>query len=272
MDSSVPDSENTEQEETKVLGGGSSKDIQKESFSSSAIAQKVKSLNEKIPNQKSRDKKSHLGAIKGIAKLFKMLGPKGTLIALAVVVAAIFLTWFGVNWMQPPIFISSSQLTKMIAVNQLSVIEYPYEGVADYTDGFYYEHLPVHMHYKATVNVSFNPEDVQWEIDNEKKIITPILPEFTHSEPVIDDHIVYLEDGAIGIDPKKAFNYCKQDAVNDIANKIDLDNMAVENAHAIIEGLTYNLVESKGYKIVWPEDMEKSEQKSVETAGDKNAA
>ena len=48
--------------------------------------------------------------------------------------------------------------------------------------------------------------------------------------------------------------------------------MAVENAHAMIEGLTYNLVKSGGYKIVWPEDMKHDEQKPAETTGDKNAA
>lgn len=242
------------------LWGGDSKDTQH------------KQLNPFSSAQKGKDKKPKSSIAKGIRKLFKMLGLKGTLILLVVLFAAPVLIWFVSSLFQPPIFISSSQLTKVIAVNKLSAIEYPYEGVAEYTDGIYYERFPVHMHYKAIVTVSFNPADVQWNIDNEKKTITLILPEFTHSEPVIDDYIEYLEDWSMGIDPKKAFNYCKQDAIKEIADKVDLNNMAVENAHAMIEGLTYNLVKSGGYKLVWPEDMKQDEQKTAETTGDKNAA
>lgn len=272
MDSSVPDSENTEHMDTKVLGGGDSKDTQTKRLNPFSSAQRDTPPDGEFSAQKGKNTKSGSFFIKSARKLFKMLGLKGTFIVLGILIAVPFIIWFGRSLFQPPIFLSSSQLTKVIAVNKLSAIEYPYEGVADYTDGFYYERFPVHMHYKATVTVSFNPADVQWKIDNEKKIITPILPEFTHSEPVVDDHITYLEDGSIGIDPKKAFNYCKEDAIKEITDKVDLNNMAVENAHAMIEGLTYNLVKSGGYKIVWPEDMKHDEQKPAETTGDKNAA
>lgn len=193
------------------------------------------------------------------AKSFKRMKRKFTMrvmLAIAIAIVVIFIAVAAAHQITKPTeFINSSQLTKIVAVNKLAVVDFTYEGVAEY-NGDGHQDNPLHIHYSAKVKATFNPGDIYFAIDDETKTVTPILPNISISSPNIDDRIDILEGEAQNIDMASVYNACKEDAAAEVQAKSNIKDMAVNNAHKAVEGLTMNLLKSKGYTIVWPEGTE----------------
>ena len=94
-------------------------------------------------------------------------------------------------------------------------------------------------------------EDVAFNIDEEKKVIQPVLPE-------ISVNIATLEEDSISYIPKnpdlslkEVITLCKKDAVNEANSSTKLYQTAEDNLKSVIEALLSPILNSAGYKIVW---------------------
>ena len=81
--------------------------------------------------------------------------------------------------------VTESTLEKAVEVSDLSVAEYNYNGV--------YEHheedsdkVDYRIKYNAVVKVGINMGDIKFTIDEENKTVTPVLPELTINDVIVD--------------------------------------------------------------------------------------
>ena len=82
--------------------------------------------------------------------------------------------------------ITSSQLEKAVDISELSTAEFIYNGIADkYSDGNL-EETECHIAYASTVKVGIALDQITFTIDEEKKTVTPVLPEITVNTVTVD--------------------------------------------------------------------------------------
>lgn len=216
----------------------------------------------KVSEERSKQRKKIAG------RIFRFLGVKGVLIILAVAAVISIGGYVGWSSTRPSETLTSAQISKVVAINELAVVDFNYEGIAIYKgDG--HKKDPLHIYYKAQFKASFNPGDITYAVDDKAKVVIPTLPEMTISDPNVDDRIDCLERDAQNINQASVLTACKEDAISEVKKKADIKSLATGNARKVVEGLSMNLLESKGYKIVWPED--KPENTNV-SEGDTNAA
>ena len=91
--------------------------------------------------------------------------------------------------------ITSSQLKNAINISQLSTAEFVYNGIAEKYADESTEEVECYIAYDANVKVGIQMEDVAFNIDEENKVIQPVLPE-------ISVNIATLEEDSISYIPK----------------------------------------------------------------------
>ena len=147
--------------------------------------------------------------------------------------------------------ITSSQLKNAINISQLSTAEFVYNGLAEKYADESTEEVECYIAYDANVKVGIQMEDVAFNIDEENKVIQPVLPE-------ISVNIATLEEDSISYIPKnpdlslkEVITLCKKDAVNEANSSTKLYQTAEDNLKSVIEALLSPILNSAGYKIVW---------------------
>ena len=146
--------------------------------------------------------------------------------------------------------VTESTLEKAVEVSDLSVAEYTYNGI--------YEHqkedsdkIDYRIKYNATVKVGINMGDIKFTIDEENKTVTPILPELTVNDVIVDtESLGYMPENA-DVEVNEAIKYCKQDVQSEAGESEQLKEVANENLQSVIEALIKPLLDSAGYTIKW---------------------
>lgn len=147
--------------------------------------------------------------------------------------------------------ITSSQLEKAIDISQLSTAEFVYNGVAEKKNENSPEDVDCYIAYDANVKVGINMEDVKFKIDEEKKTVTPILPDITVNIATIDEEEISYMPKNPDISLKEAITLCKEDAMKEANNSDKLYQTAEENLRAVIEALLSPVLDAAGYSIIW---------------------
>ncbi len=147
--------------------------------------------------------------------------------------------------------ITSSQLEKAIDISELSTAEFVYNGVAEKYKEDKPEEVECHIAYNANVKVGIQMEDVKFEIDEEKKTVTPILPDITVNIATINEEEISYMPKNPDISLKEAITLCKEDAMNEANNSDKLYQTAEENLRAVIEALLSPVLDAAGYSIIW---------------------
>lgn len=147
--------------------------------------------------------------------------------------------------------ITSSQLEKAIDISRLSTAEFVYNGVAEKYDDDEPEEVECHIAYEANVKVGIQMEDVKFDIDEEKKTVTPVLPEINVNIATLDEKSISYIPKDPDIALKEIIALCKEDAKNEANNSEKLYQTAEENLRAVIEALLSPILENAGYSIVW---------------------
>lgn len=148
--------------------------------------------------------------------------------------------------------ITTSTLIDAVDIAELSTAEFTYNGIAEYKNDDSDE-VKCRIRYQAKVKASVNMEDIDFIVDEENKTITPVLPEIK-LEPTLDG-----EKGFSGIPEKKfkdldlseIMEVCQKDVKDEASQTSELRDSAEENLKDIIQALTYPIVNSKGYTLVW---------------------
>lgn len=173
------------------------------------------------------------------------------------IIVAIALVAFGfwgstvMNRPEKAQIITSSQLTKAINISQLSTAEFVYNGVAEKYSADKPEEVECYIAYNANVKVGIRMEDVRFEIDEEQKTVTPILPKITVNIATLDEEAISYIPKNPDITLKEIIALCKEDAMNEANNSEKLYQIAEENLRAVIEALLSPILDNAGYSIVW---------------------
>lgn len=147
--------------------------------------------------------------------------------------------------------ITSSQLEKAIDISQLSTAEFVYNGIAEKYDDDKPEKVECYIAYHADVKVGIQMEDVEFEIDEANKTVTPILPEISVNIAALDENEISYIPKNPDIPLKEIIVLCKEDAVREANDSKKLYQTAEENLKAVIEALVSPILEHAGYTIKW---------------------
>ena len=188
----------------------------------------------------------------------------GIVIAAVVVIVAVIAGASYISSANKTETLASGSLTNIVNISKLSTAELSYEGIADkYDDN---GKLSYHVYYKSTVTASVDMAKIDFsDIDDEKKIVRPKLPEIVISDPVIDEtSFDYIPDTP-GVEMKDVVSICKEDARRD-ANQNDLImETAKRNLKQIVEALTKPVLDEAGYTIDWSNVDTNEEENGDET-------
>ncbi|MCD8019886.1 MAG: DUF4230 domain-containing protein, partial [Clostridiales bacterium] len=174
-------------------------------------------------------------------------------IILIIVIVAVVVVAGGV--LAPSIFskitgedvVTSSQLEKAIDMDQLSTAEFVYNGIAEKYREKNPEKIQCYISYHATVKVGIQMDDIEFDINQDEKTITPILPSIeVNIADVEEDSISYIPKNP-DLELKEVYSLCKEDAINEANNSEELYEMAEENLQSVIEALLTPILSKSGY-------------------------
>jgi hypothetical protein len=146
----------------------------------------------------------------------------------------------------------SSTLTEAINISDLSTAEFRYRGIAEIYDNAEKTRLRCHVCYSAIVKAGINMKDVTiTDVDTENKTISMALPKINLKVTIIDEQSMNTLPSNAKVSFDTMLKCCKDDAEYEAQHSDELFATARENLKAVIEGLTYPLLKSWGYSIVW---------------------
>lgn len=151
--------------------------------------------------------------------------------------------------------VTSAQLEKVVNIDQLSTADFIYNGIAEKykedKDGNTTEDVFCHIAYEATVSVGISTNDIQFKIDQENKIITPILPDITVNSVSVDtSKISYIPQNP-QLELQEVIHLCKEDVKNEAQQNEKLYQTAEENLRNTVEALLIPILTESGYSLKW---------------------
>lgn len=159
----------------------------------------------------------------------------------------------------------STRLEKIINISELSTARVLYNGVAEQKDDE--GNVTCHIYYEAAVDISIDMVDVEFEVDEENRVVYPMLPEPELGEPALDASTVAFFEDNPDISTAEAISLCKQDALTEVGSTGQIYEMAERNLRLTIEALTEPLLDDRGYRIDWEEpEANESEGENDESA------
>ena len=144
--------------------------------------------------------------------------------------------------------IASSTLTDAIDISDLSTAQFTYNGIAEVYEG---EAVKCHIRYNTKVKAGIDMKEVDFEIDEEKMTVKPVLPEIKITVNSVDEKTLSFIPKNTTIEIKEALTVCKNDAAKEAKESSELLESAEDNLKSIIEALLYPVLTPQGYQIVW---------------------
>lgn len=185
-----------------------------------------------------------------------VVSPKGLIalagLAVAVLLFTQFIKPYFIDGQTGTEYLTSAQLEKVVCVSKLSTAEYVYNGIADVADDN--GNIVQHIKYDAKVSAGVDMTQIRFEVDNDKKTVTPVLPVITIDDPEIDHSSFDYLPSNPDMDLKDIISVCKKDARDEITEQGDIYNTATANLKTAVEALTLPLIEDYGYTIVWNDE------------------
>ena len=129
--------------------------------------------------------------------------------------------------------------------------EFIYNGVAEKYEEDDPEKVMCYISYESSVKVGIQMQDIQFNIDEEKKTVKPILPEITVNTVSLDENAISYIPEDPDIPMKDIITLCKNDAMNEAAHSEELRETAEENLKAVVEALLSPLLDHAEYTLVW---------------------
>lgn len=138
-----------------------------------------------------------------------------------------------------------------IDIDELSTAEFSYKGIATVYKNDNRTDIKCRVCYSAVVKAGINMHDVRFDVDEDNKTITAILPEIELRVYINDEEPMALlpSDANVEIDILRKCS--KEDAETEARNSTDLLDAAQTNLRSTIEGLLFPITKSQGYTLVW---------------------
>ena len=220
-----------------------------------AESARAKTIREERKSRNSEDRRS-------VVK--KLVGNKGFIPAIIIIVGLVIVGGvFGANLLANPgstQIITSSTLERLVNISKLSTAEFVYNGIADKIndDGS----TAYHVYYASSVRASIDMGDIDFDIDEEARTVTPILPDIVIDDPVLDETSLELMPRNPNSSLPELISLCKQDALTEVKSDGQIYETAQENLRSTIEALLNPLLEQSGYTLVWNDGAEPAEGES----------
>ena len=114
-----------------------------------------------------------------------MKSKKAVVIIIIVIILIIMFGPLVKSKLQPTRYISSSELEKIVSTSDLNVARITYNGIADVKNEK--GKIKYYVYYESTVTAAVDMTQIKFEVDNEDKVIKPILPEIEFNKPIIKE-------------------------------------------------------------------------------------
>ena len=137
--------------------------------------------------------------------------------------------------------ISSATLKEIIEISELSTFEAVYNGVAKVMNEKKVDEIDYYVSYEATVKAGIDFEQIEIDVDNEKKEIVVKMPEIQLNDVDVDiaslDYIFVNEKANNEMVTKNAYEACKADVNNECTQEDAIYELAKQNAKNVVEAL-----------------------------------
>lgn len=163
-----------------------------------------------------------------------------------------------------PVVITSSTLTDVIDIAELSTAQFTYNGVVELKHKEEDKKAYGFIKYNTVLKAGIDMHDVKFDIDHEKKTVGVMLPEIIINANLVDTESISFIPENTKIALSDAITKCEEDAQAEAEETTALKDIAKENLKSTIEALTAPLLHDQGYEIVWIET-QMSEENNGET-------
>lgn len=165
---------------------------------------------------------------------------------------------FGISWSlrgrQETTYLSSAQLEEIVNISKLSSAEYTYNGVAEIRDAN--GNVTQRIYYESRVSAGIDMGGITFDVDNEAKTASPVLPDITIYDPSVDESSFEYMPSNPSMSLTEIISACKNDARSEIESHGQIYQTARENLESTITALTLPLLEDYGYTIEWNTSVE----------------
>lgn len=146
---------------------------------------------------------------------------------------------------------TSSTLTEVIDIAELSTAEFTYRGIAEVYTNENKDKIKCRICYNAVVKTSIDMNTVKFEVDADKKTVTASLPDINVKAIIVDEQsmAVLPSDTKINID--EMLKCSLEDAENEARESEELMATSRENLKSSIEGLLFPILKPQGYSLIW---------------------
>lgn len=170
------------------------------------------------------------------------------------IIALAFAGWYRFgshNESSKRVITTSSTLSDIVNISELSTAEFKYRGIADIYTNEKKTDIRCRVCYNAVVKAYIDAANVQIEADPQSKIFTIILPKIKLKVTIVDEQSMALlpSDSEVGI--SSMLSASKEDAEREALESDKLINTAQENLTSTIEALLHPLVKAEGYTLEW---------------------
>ena len=151
----------------------------------------------------------------------------------------------------------SSNLIKTKEIEEFSLAKFNWDGIAKYYKNGDTSKVNTFIKYEAEINATMDMEKFEEsniKVNKKNKKITIILPKFELQTAIVfkdgGNSLSFIPAGN-KIEMKDIIKTCEEDAIEKVKERVQILDVAKENAKRTIEGLLLPLVEDQKYTIVW---------------------
>lgn len=175
--------------------------------------------------------------------------PSKIVLFLGIALLVIASIWF--FFQQSPInkanIITSSELTDIIDISELSTAEFKYNGIAEEKNKK--GKIRCRICYSAIVKAGIDLKKVKIDVDNVKKIIIISLPAIGINVNMVDDQSMTVLPSDANIEIDEMLKCCTEDAEKEASSSKTLRDTAYDNLISSIKGLLFPIIKEKGYTL-----------------------
>lgn len=186
---------------------------------------------------------------KKVAEFFGKLSFKVKLVLLVAAAAALFVFFgFVFPWItdnHETQYLATSDLKSAVDIDSLSTVDYTYHGIVEKHGKFLWmDRVDYRVKYEAHIRASYTMGDIQFDVNEDKKVVTAYLPKAQVGEPQLDNSkFGYLPENATA-DMKDVLSLCRKDAADEVDKK-EIKKQADASLQDTVKALTMPLIEDK---------------------------
>ena len=201
---------------------------------------------QQIKDQKAENRKKKASAFRKLSKATKLI--IGLAIVAVVVVAVAAIPGI-LNSSRLGSTVSEAALKEAVSISKLSTAEFSYNGIAEKADEN--GNVSYYIYYEGTAKAGIDMEQIEFDINQESKVITVKLPAIVISSPVIDDSKIEFLPSNADVALRDVITICRDDMLGEIQNNRNIRSTAEENLKATLEALLMPIIGGDNYQLEW---------------------